>query len=122
MNSRARLAIPTGLLLLATVACGGSKAPAAHSSPSLTPTPSTKPKPALVSYKVIATPCVNMRKQPVFDVNVITCVPTGATVTTSGESRKGSGLTWLHVTYKKQSGWIADKYLQRSGASASASP
>jgi len=116
----ARRSIAVGLLMVA-VACGsgGTKPPAAH-SPTPTPSASASPKSPLAgSYSVTATPCVNMRKAPMFDVNVIVCVPTGAVVTADGQSKKGSGLTWLHVTYKKQSGWIANKYLQRPGASAS---
>ena len=116
----ARLMVTAGLLTLA-VACGGGPA-APHATHTPTPTPSVSAKaksPLAGEYSVTATPCVNMRKAPMFDVNVLACVPNGAIVTADGQSAKGSGLTWLHVTYKKQSGWIANKYLQRPSASSS---
>lgn len=114
-------AVVLGIVVLGMAACSGgsAKAPPSH-TPSPTATVSAKPKSPLAgAYSVTAVPCVNMRKQPMFDVNVIVCVPTGAVVTADGQSSKGSGLTWLHVTYKKQSGWIANKYLQRPSASSS---
>jgi uncharacterized protein YgiM (DUF1202 family) len=119
----ARRSVVVGILIGAVACSGGSaKSPAAH-SPSPTPSVSAKPRSPLAGdYSVTATPCVNMRKQPVFDVNVIECVPNGAVVTADGQTKKGSGLTWLHVTYKKRSGWIADKYLHRGAASSTASP
>jgi uncharacterized protein YraI len=108
-------------LIVAAACSSGAKTPAVH-SPSPTPSTSTSPKPALAGdYTVSAVPCVNMRKQPVFDVNVLACVPNGAVVVADGKSAKGSGLTWLRVKYKNQTGWIANKYLQREGASPSPS-
>lgn len=122
MGTRARLAGGLGILIVALVACGGgAKAPpvASHTP---TPSASTTPKPTLAgNYTVTATPCVNFRKNPEPGVNIISCVPNGATVTSDGQSRKNAGYTWYHVTYKKQSGWIANQYLQRAGASPSAS-
>ena len=122
MGTRARLAAVLGILIVALVGCGGgAKAPPAASH---TPTPSASasPKPTLAGdYTVSATPCVNFRKNPEPGVNIISCVPNGATVKADGQSRKNGGFTWYHVTYKKQSGWIANQYLQRVGASPSAS-
>jgi uncharacterized protein YgiM (DUF1202 family) len=122
MGTRARLAAVLGILIVALVACGdGSKAPPATSH-TPTPTVSIKPKPALAGdYTVRATPCANFRKTPELGVNIIMCVPNGSTVTADGQSRKNAGYVWYHLTYKTQSGWIANQYLQRAGASASAS-
>jgi len=122
MGTRARLVAVLGILVVTLVACGdGSKnPPAASHTP--TPTVSTTPKSTLAGdYTVTATPCVNFRKNPEPGVNIIMCVPNGATVKADGQSRKNGGYTWYHVTYKKQPGWIANQYLQRVGASPSAS-
>ena len=122
MGTRARLAAVLGILITLLVACGGgSKSPPVASH---TPTPSATatPKPTLAGdYTVTATPCVNFRKNPEPGVNIIMCVPNAATVKADGQSRTNAGYTWYHVTYKKQSGWIANQYLQRVGASPSAS-
>jgi hypothetical protein len=123
MGRRARLAAVSGILFVTLVACGGgSKTPLVVASHTPTPSASTRPKPALAGdYTVTATPCVNFRKNPEPGVNILLCVPNGATVTADGQSRKNAGYTWYHVTYKKQPGWIANQYLQRVGASPSAS-
>ena len=122
MRTRARPAAVLGILIVTLVACGdGSKTPPGASR---TPTPSASvsPKPTLAGdYTVTATPCVNFRKNPEPGVNIITCVKNGATVVADGQSRKNGGFTWYHVTYKKQSGWVASQYVQRVGASPSAS-
>jgi len=122
MRTRSRPAAVLGILIVTLVACGdGSKTPPGASR---TPTPSASvsPKPTLAGdYTVTATPCVNFRKNPEPGVNIITCVKNGATVVADGQSRKNGGFTWYHVTYKKQSGWVASQYVQRVGASPSAS-
>ena len=122
MGTRARFAAASGIMAVALLACGGgSKSPPAASH-TPTPSPSTSPKPTLAGdYTVTATPCVNFRKNPEPGVNIIMCVPNGATVKADGQSRKNAGYTWYHVTYKTQSGWIANQYLQRPGSSPSPS-
>jgi uncharacterized protein YgiM (DUF1202 family) len=122
MGTRARVAAVSGILIVALASCGdGSNTPPAASH-TPTPSPSVSSKPALAGdYTVTATPCVNFRKNPEPGVNIISCVPNGATVSADGRSRKNGGYTWYHVTYKKQSGWVANQYLQRVGASPSAS-
>jgi uncharacterized protein YgiM (DUF1202 family) len=118
MGTRARLAAVLGILIVALVACGGgAKTPPAASH---TPTPSAThtPKPIVGGdYTVTAMPCVNMRKNPEFGANILTCVANGSSVHWDGKSSKNGVNTWYHVTYKKQSGWIANQYLQRAGAS-----
>ena len=123
MGTRTRLAAVLGVLIVALVSCGGgSKAPAASSS-APTPTVSAKPTPALAGdYTVTATPCVNMRKAPEPGVNILACVANGSTVHADGQSRKNAGYTWYHVTYKKQSGWIANQYLKRAPSPSASSP
>ncbi|HEV2686057.1 MAG TPA: SH3 domain-containing protein [Actinomycetota bacterium] len=124
METRARAAAVLGILIVTLVACSGGHdmPPAASHTP--TPSATAKPKPALAGdYTVTATPCVNFRKNPRPGVNadIIVCVPNGSTVRADGQSRKNGGYTWYHVTYKNQAGWIANQYLQRVGASPSAS-
>ena len=122
MGTRARLVAVLGILMVTLVACGGGSKNPPVASHTPTPTASTTPKPTLAGdYTVTATPCVNFRKDPEPGVNIISCVPNGATVKADGQSRKNGGYTWYHVTYKKQPGWIANQYLQRVGASPSAS-
>ena len=122
MGTRTRLAAVLGVLIVALVSCGGGSKPPVASSRTPTASASAKPKPTLAGdYTVTATPCVNMRKAPEPGVNILQCVPNGSTVHADGQSRKNAGYTWYHVTYKKQSGWIANQYLQRVGASPSAS-
>ena len=123
MGTRTRLAAVLGVLIVALVSCGGgSKAPAASSS-APTPTVSAKPTPALAGdYTVTATPCVNMRKAPEPGVNILMCVANGSTVHADGQSRKNAGYTWYHVTYKKQSGWIANQYLKHAPSPSESSP
>ncbi|HLW15933.1 MAG TPA: SH3 domain-containing protein [Actinomycetota bacterium] len=122
MGTRARLAAVLGILIVALVACGGGSKTPPVASHTPTPSPSVSHKPTLAGdYTVTATPCVNFRKDPEPGVNIISCVPNGATVKADGQSRKNGGYTWYHVTYKKQSGWIANQYLQRVGSSPSAS-
>ena len=123
MGKRTRLAALLGVLIVALVSCGGGSKPPVASSRTPTPSASAKPKPTLAGdYKVTATPCVNMRKAPDVGVNILMCVPNGSTVGADGQSRKNAGYTWYHVTYKKQSGWIANQYLKRAPSpSASAS-
>ncbi len=119
---RGRRAAVLGCVVITLVSCGGgSKAPPVASN-TPTPTPSHSPKPALAGdYTVTATPCVNFRKNPGPGVNILLCIPNGSTVKADGQSRKNGGYTWYHVTYKNQSGWIANQYLERVGSSPSAS-
>lgn len=106
-----------GIVVVTMVSCGGGSNPPAASSRTPSPTASATPKPSLAGdYTVTATPCVNMRKNPEPGVNILQCVANGSTVTADGQSRKNGGYTWYHVTYKKQSGWIANQYLQRAGS------
>ena len=121
MGRRARLAAVLGILIVGLAACGGGAKTPPATSHTPTPSASTKQKPALAGdYSVTATPCVNFRKNPEPGVNILSCVPNGVTVKADGQSRKNAGYTWYHVTYKNQSGWIANQYLQRVGASPSA--
>lgn len=122
MRTRARLAAVLGILTVALVACGGGSKPPAAGSSSPAPSATHTPKPTVGGdYTVTATPCVNMRKNPEFGVNILACVANGSTVHWDGQSRKNGANTWYHVTYKKQPGWIANQYLQStSSPSASA--
>ncbi|HJT37069.1 MAG TPA: SH3 domain-containing protein [Actinomycetota bacterium] len=118
MRTRARWVAVLGIAIVGFTACGGgAKAPAAR-SPTPTPSATKRALPPLAgAYTVKATPCVNFRKNPEPGVNILSCVPDGAVVQADGQSRKNAGYTWYHVTYKKQSGWIASQYLQREGVS-----
>jgi hypothetical protein len=122
MRTRARWVVVLGIAIVGFTGCSSSpKAPAAR-SPTPTPSSTKRPPPALAgAYAVKATPCVNLRKNPEPGVNVLSCVPDGAVVQADGQSRKNAGYTWYHVVYKKQSGWVASRYLQRAGASPSPS-
>jgi len=58
--------------------------------------------------QALATSNVNLRSQPDPNANVLTIVPSGASVTTTGSQANG----YVNVRFNGQAGWIDAQYLQ----------
>jgi len=58
-----------------------------------------------------------MRKTPSINGTFVVCVATGETVEADGATKKADGHTWLHITYKTNSGWVASEFLTRKPSS-----
>ena len=64
--------------------------------------------------------CLRIRAVPALTGNVVTCMPTGASLTIAGSGAEADGYKWLPVSGRGVSGWAVERYLR--GVPATSSP
>jgi uncharacterized protein YraI len=64
-----------------------------------------------------ATSALNLRASPCTNARVLTTIPTGNQLTSTGEKQTGCGHNWVKVNYKGTVGWSASQYLTGCGGS-----
>lgn len=67
--------------------------------------------------------CLRIRAVPALTGTIVTCMPTGASLTIAGSGAEGDGYKWLPISAGGVKGWAVERYLRGvpAGASASAS-
>lgn len=66
--------------------------------------------------------CLNLRANPSTSGKKLDCLPAGTGVTVISETVAAEGLTWVKVTAKGTSGWVAANYLSQAAAAPAPGP